>query len=215
MRNKGFKLIVCVMSLVILAGCSGNSSCVWEDSGLDAKPAIYLYPEQETDIRVELDYNGDVIFTYPKYNNGWNVKANSNGEITDTNGNRYNYLFWEGKSNYEYKIDTGFCIEGGETIGFLENKLAQLGLNDKEISEFIVYWGPRMQENEYNIIKFIGEEYTNNAKLNIEPTPDTIIRVFMVWEKSDEFVDIEEQIFSDTPKREGFTVVEWGGRELI
>ena len=42
------------------------------------------------------------------------------------------------------------------------------------------------------------------------PSPDTVIRVFMAYKASDEFVEIEEQKLS-VPIREGFTVIEWGG----
>lgn len=70
-----------------------------------------------------------------------------------------------------------------------------------------------MQENPYNLITFQTDEYEKNAKLNISPEPDTVIRVFMVFKALDREVDIAAPEIQ-TPSREGFTVVEWGGSEI-
>ena len=70
-----------------------------------------------------------------------------------------------------------------------------------------------MQENKYNIISFQTEAYTNSARLEVTPTPDSIIRVFMAYKASDEYVYIEAQELT-APNREGFTVIEWGGTEV-
>mgnify|MGYP003295459085 CR=1 FL=1 len=84
----------------------------------------------------------------------------------------------------------------------------------EEANEFIVYWLPLMQDNPYNIISFQTDIYTDAAKLNINPSPDTLIRVFMTWQSADKYVNLPEQQLS-APERNGFTVVEWGGTEII
>ncbi|MCR5737995.1 MAG: hypothetical protein K6G64_10125 [Eubacterium sp.] len=70
-----------------------------------------------------------------------------------------------------------------------------------------------MQDNPYNLIKFQGKQYTENAKLRITPRPDSMLRVFMTWKALDKKIDIKEQNLS-TFERKGFTVVEWGGSEI-
>ena len=70
-----------------------------------------------------------------------------------------------------------------------------------------------MKENKYNIISFQTKSYTDNAKLDIAPAPDTLIRVFMAYKPSDVRKNIPEQILS-RPERNGFTVIEWGGTEV-
>ena len=70
-----------------------------------------------------------------------------------------------------------------------------------------------MQDNEYNVISFQTDRYTDSSILEVTPTPDTLIRVFMAYYPSDTEVDIEPQIF-DVCDREGFTVVEWGGSKV-
>ena len=70
-----------------------------------------------------------------------------------------------------------------------------------------------MQDNEYNLIAFQGEEYTEHARLKISQEPDSILRVFMAYQPLDEPVDVPEQELEPFV-REGFTVVEWGGTEM-
>ena len=92
----------------------------------------------------------------------------------------------------------------------LEEKLFDIGLTEREANEFIVYWLPLMQENPYNIISFQTDAYTDEAKLNVTPTPDSMLRVYMYAYASEEYVDIAPQTFEPFV-RDGFTVVEWGG----
>jgi biopolymer transport protein ExbD len=177
------------------------------------KPVIYLYPEQETEVTVTLDYSGVLTTTYPEYNDGWTVTARPDGTLTDSDGKSYNYLFWEGKTNTEYDFSRGFCVAGEDTAEFLETALSNLGLTRREANEFIVFWLPRMQENEYNLIAFQDNAYTDSAVLDIAPQPDSVLRVFMAWRSLEKAVDIEPQEF-DGFQRSGFTVVEWGGCEV-
>lgn len=177
------------------------------------KPVIYLYPEEETEVSVLLECDGKLTCTYPAYDNGWNVTAQLDGTLIDKKGQSYNYLYWEGELNAQYDFSKGFCVKGEDTAEFLEITLEKLGLTRREANEFIVFWLPMMQDNEYNIISFQGDSYTESAKLEVYPTPDTVIRLFMAWKSSDEYIEIPEQILT-APEREGFTVIEWGGTEI-
>lgn len=177
------------------------------------KPVIYLYPEEETEVSVRLTLDGRLTCTYPAYEGGWTVTAQPDGTLTDAKGQTYNYLYWEGESNAQYDLSTGFCVKGEDTAAFLEEALAKLGLNRREANEFIVYWLPLMEANPYNIISFQTDAYTNAAQLAVDPAPDTLIRVFMAWRASEAFVELPEQELT-APQRTGFTVVEWGGTEI-
>ena len=189
-----------------LAGCVSDEECA-------EKPVIYLYPEQETTVSVSLDYAGTLTATYPAYENGWTVTAEPDGTLYDENGDEYSYLFWEGEDKTDYDFSTGFCVAGADTADFLREKLAEIGLTPREYNEFIVYWLPKMEDNSYNLISFQSERYTDTAKLDIDPTPDSVLRVFMAWKPLHRPQNIEPQIF--TPfARDGFTVVEWGGCEV-
>ncbi len=178
-----------------------------------AKPVIYLYPEEETEVTVCLDYDGELTCTYPAYDGGWTVTAQPDGILTDAEGRTYNYLYWEGVASTEYDFSQGFCVPGEDTAAFLEDALARLGLTRREANEFIVYWLPRMEPNPYNLIAFQATAYTDHARLTITPEPDSLLRVFMAWQPLDTQEDIPAQNLPAFD-RTGFTVVEWGGAEI-
>lgn len=185
----------------------------------NAKPVIYLYPEETTDVKVELDVNGELYCTYPKYDNGWEVTAYPDGKIVDKkDGNEYSYLFWDAYSDIDFDLSRGFVVKGEDTAEFLRDTLSKMGLLPKEYNEFIVYWLPLMEKNDYNFITFQEEAYTDNAKLDITPAPDSLLRVYMVYTPVDKD-NIEKYEGIKEPEikgfiRNGFTVVEWGGSEI-
>ncbi len=175
-----------------------------------AKPVIYIYPTEKTDVTVKLDFNGRLGYTYPKYDGLWEVTAYPDGKLVDKEGRKYNTLFWDGWSDVRYDLSKGFCVKGEDAEEFLREKLSFLGLNENEIEEFLEFWLKWMECNEYNIITFQDELYKDTAKLTIYPEPDTTIRVFMAFAPSEEYVELEPQKLTPAT-RNGYTVVEWGG----
>lgn len=178
------------------------------------KPVIYLYPQKETDVNVKVSFEGDFTITYPEYEDSWAVTARPDGTlISETT--EYPYLFWEGNvMNYSPKFDEGFLVSRKETVSFLEEKLKILGLNEKEQADFITYWAPQLIKNDYNIIKFDTEEYATRVSLNIEPKPDSMIRVFMIYKAANKNESIKKQELNGV-ERKGFVAVEWGGGEKL
>lgn len=180
------------------------------DPDVAYKPVIYLYPEEETEVNVSLELNGDLLISEPLYRDGWTVTASPDGTLTDSDSRQYDYLFWEAKLNADYDMSKGFCVKGGDTEAFLNDALEKLGLTEHEAKDFIEFWLPIMEKNPYNVIAFQTGAYTDAAKLNVSPHPDSVIRVFMTWYAADQAVDIPAQELI-APERSGFTVVEWGG----
>ena len=182
---------------------------------LYAKPIIYLYPTSPTECSVALTLKGELTCTYPSVaEGGWrNFMAYPDGTLIFPNGQEYYALYWEGVQNAQWDFSQGFCVPGEETAAFLEWALAEQGLTRREANEFIVYWLPKMQDNPYNVISFQTTAYTDSAILDIDPAPDSLLRVFMVYYPADHEVTIQPQTF-DGASREGFTVVEWGGSQV-
>ncbi len=180
------------------------------------KPIIYLYPKEDTSISVKLKNPDLVTVSYPKYVNGWEVLAHSDGTLTDLNSGRELYsLYWEGKDGNYGMTDEGFVVEGDRTAEFLEEKLEILGLNARESEEFIIYWLPQLQNNKYNYIRFASmDEINGYMPLDVDPQPDTIIRVLMLYKPLEKPIDVNEQQLNPTPSRDGFTLIEWGGSKL-
>ena len=181
-----------------------------------AKPIIYLYPTQTTEVSVKVGNPQNFTHTYPKYEDGWQVVARPNGDLTDVKTGRSLYaLYWEGEFKTPQPPLEGFIVKSSDTIPFLEEKLAHLGLTEREANEMIIYWLPQLENNAYNFIRFQSlEEQNARMPLIIEPKPDTLIRVLMEFDDLDAPIQVTEQILPPTPKRTGFTIVEWGGREI-
>lgn len=180
-------------------------------------PIIYLYPEEATEVNVQLDLDGELTTSYPEYpTDGWTVTASPDGTLTDANGRDYDYLYWQGDLNMNSDFSQGFCVKREDSAEFLETALGELGLNDSESNMFIMYWLPYLQANEYNVISFQTENYEDVSGLKIYPEPDNVIRVNMAFYGSDVSVEIEPQNLSsmNDVSRDGFTVVEWGGEPV-
>ncbi len=195
---------------------SFNEDIIISNPGAVRKPIVYLYPTQKEAISVKVDFKGELTHTYPKYDPkaGWNVIADTDGTLLDpASGKTYPYLFWEGKSDFQYTLTTGNVIAGEATADFLDNTLAHLGLNRREATDFITYWLPELEQNPYNLIHFSTQEYQDNASMQITPTPATLIRIFMVYQPLNSPIEMTPQKFDPKPNREGFTVVEWGGKK--
>ena len=180
------------------------------------KPVIYLYPEKSMDISVQLNIKKSKLTTiYPKFNqnnNTWKVYVNANGEIK-IRDKIYPYLFWESESYFINEINEGFIVKDENAEEFLEEKLKILGLNNKESTDFITFWLPVLLKNKLSLCYFQSEEYFENYELNINPKPDSLIRIFLSIKKINSPIKIKEQKLTSN-ERKGFTVVEWGGTNI-
>lgn len=198
-----------------------------EESGMQImveKPVVYLYSEKKVDAKVALNPKGELAFTYPEYNTGWDVTVQPDGTIWDNNKERsYPYLFWEAKQDQLQFVNNNGSVKGSlvrrkEVIPFLEKQLTNLGLNQKEQTDFITYWGPRLMENELSQVQFLVNEEVKTAigDLTISPKPESMIRVYMLYAPAQDLDDdfhLVPQTLSPI-QRNGFTVVEWGGSEI-
>ena len=180
------------------------------------KPIIYIYPEESMELSIKLSNPEKITCSYPEYDNGWNVIANPDGTLIDKKTSRKLYsLYWEGISDNSFSnVNDGFVIKGKDTSKFLEEKLKILGLNDIEAEEFIIYWLPKMQSNKYNYIRFATTEEINKIMpLEFSVKPDTLIRILMQYKPLNKYINVNEQVL-ETPRRDGFVVVEWGGTQI-
>ena len=179
------------------------------------KPIIYLYPKEKIDVEIKLLKPEILTTTYPKYKDNWEVTAYPNGNLVDKQTKRNLYgLYWEGKNTYSKEEKEGYVVKGKNTIKFLENTLNELGLNEREANEFIIYWLPELEHNKYNYIHFASIETINNIMpLEVNPNPDTIIRVLKEYKPLDKPIKIQKQKIKK-PQRKGFTIVEWGGTQI-
>ena len=188
------------------------------DIGNFKKPVIYFYPETKTEVNVKLDLKGEFKFTYPTYNNGWNFIASPDGSLR-MGDKKYNYLFWDAMLNIKNdkrSYEEGFLVEQKDLLPFLEEKLTIMGFNSKEQQDFITYWYPLMSEKKQCYIHFDFKEIIESyAALSVNPKPDNVFRVFMIWADGENLTigKVKEQVIP-TFNRKGFHVLEWGGSNI-
>ena len=209
-------IIIAVLIVIVLFFAIVFYEAVMMPNTIVYKPIIYLYPTEEIKLSVGLGNKENITCSYPQYIDGWNVLAKPNGDLVDLNTKRTLYsLYYESRNAISFNVkEDGFIVQGKDTITFLEEKLAILGLTEREAEEFIVYWLPKLEANKYNYIRFATlEEINANMPLNFSVEPDTLIRVLMTYKGLDKPIDIKEQTLEKV-ERKGFVVVEWGGTEI-
>ncbi|MFH1836192.1 MAG: hypothetical protein ABH851_08395 [Methanobacteriota archaeon] len=171
------------------------------------KPVIYLYPEESMNATVKLITPGIITVSYPQYPpDGWNVHVEPSGII---NGN-VPYLFYEADVITRYDYDRGWFVSSSDVSQWFEEYLPRLGLNQRESRDFRDYWEAHLPPSEYYLITPINSEKLDRmVKLEIEPDPDTVIRVMLLIKPVNEPFEIEAPEIEEN-NRKGFTVVEWG-----
>ena len=177
-----------------------------------AKPVLYLYPTKDnTKVTVSFEKENLLTTTYPKYKKAWEITANKNGDLHDKDGKYYYGLYWEESGSTKVDFKEGFYVTKENAIKFLEDKLSVIGLNDKERNEFIMYWLPILEKNGKNLVYFeLTESREKYNKLNINPKPDSLLRIAIHVKKVNKKTNIKNQKLT-TFERKGFTAVEWGG----
>ncbi|PBK61361.1 hypothetical protein ARMSODRAFT_847020, partial [Armillaria solidipes] len=190
----------------------------------------------------------------------WDVKTHDDHTLTDmSTGTRVSYLFWETKTNPglppsppaspqmlpnairpfnplrpEVTNDNSVVLHASEAAIYLDKALTALGLHIEARTSFITFWLPFILKHSYVALNFLPQaSYEHAAPLDVEPTPDVVIRVFMLfkrvcedelneWEgalsRASEDADLWKGIVGvDTEGMENeklFRVLEWGGMEV-
>jgi len=190
------------------------------------KPIIYAYNQTPLDFSLRFETKSKNVFTYPDYfeNEQWNMTTTQDGMLKDQNNKQYPYLFWDGElSQLNFKIENkvliGSQVYTESVVEYLENSLAQLGLNEREQTDFITFWAPRMIQHDEVYVQFlIDDDYEVISTMEITPKPDNMRRVYLIFTAIENIptnIELQQQDFDFAPlDRSGFTIMEWGGSEI-
>lgn len=179
----------------------------------ECKPAIYLYPERETNVHVTVKPAGDLIYSDPLYPaSGWQVIADKDG-IIKSNNKKYPYLYYESRilDSAIERPGEGYVVLYNDLPELYNELLPKLGLTQKETQDFKDYWDKILPKSRYYFVGIMSKSAINKIEpLTISPKEDTIIRVRLYFEALAEAKKVPEPIII-RQERKGFTVVEWGG----
>jgi len=194
------------MSLILNLSTTNYVEYIYYEPTMDRAPYIYLYPENQTDISVELGLvpGGQIVESEPPYNNGWNVNVSPDGIIDGM----YEYLYYESLQPVPLDSRFGWVFDGSDLESELRNLLSNIGFIKKEIDDFIEFWIPKLGNADYYAV--YPQDVESFVTLNITPRPDNILRTLLLIRPLANHINIptppEPEIFI----RDGFTVAEWG-----
>ncbi len=192
-------------TLVTKAGDAPAAEC--------GKPVIYLYPEKNTLVRVQVGIE-EFTKTIPAYGpKGWTVLARASGLLTNmVDKMNYPYLFWEGTSSKNLEASSTWTLAKADVATELPKALLGMGLNEKETQDFMEFWQPKLEAVSEPFVEFsfVGNKAMDEiAPLTIVPAPDQVIRIFMLYRG---VAQSGLEMPTYTPAvRTGFTAIEWGG----
>ncbi|WP_321371385.1 PKD domain-containing protein [uncultured Draconibacterium sp.] len=185
------------------------SQLVYTNQMVVYKPNIYIYPEEELDMCLTISFplGGEITQSIPEYGKQWCVRVDTDGKIND----QYNFLFYESRQPDIFQYEKGWCVEQSELTTFFETNLAAWNFSSAEIADFLEYWIPLLNENDYYLVYPQTNEIIDRAiAFDFSVSPDNINRLFYGFEGRDEFIVLEESEVAPF-ERNGFTVMEWGG----
>lgn len=172
------------------------------------KPNIYLYPAENIDLCIDLEFpqDGRIVESVPDYLDGWCVSVDPSGKID----NAYDFLFYESVQPDVWQYDKGWCVKRESLKTFFESNMANCNFSEKEINDFTDYWIPLLKEYEYYSVfpQFTGR-IDQVIHLNFSVQPDNVFRLFYGLQGASEYKDLPEPQIEKI-NRNGFAVVEWG-----
>ncbi len=199
------------LSTISFQSCKREETPGYCDTCIIAfKPNIYLYPEQKTELTIQLSFplGGNLLTSIPAYGNGWNIMVDTSGVIN----NLYKYLFYESKQPNIWQHYEGWIVSGANLKSFFTENMAKYGFNKDEIADFTDYWVPRLTQFGYYIIYPQSTAVVNTViALKVSKQPDSILRLFYLIKgyNEDPAITLPEPAIATFP-RKGFVLTEWG-----
>ncbi|MCR5310195.1 MAG: hypothetical protein K6E32_02110, partial [Lachnospiraceae bacterium] len=181
------------------------------------KPNIYLYPEKETTVTVEFKDPELLLTVIPDYPGNWTVDATPDGWLS-LEGETYGFLFYESMTSCNFmQIGEAWIVPEFDREGFFTEICEGYGFNERETDDFVTFWCSRLPEGRsYVMYPELTGIIDREMPVHVSPEPDSIFRLWFLYVPTEDFT--EEELaglrtpkYEETARREGFSLVEWGG----
>ncbi len=207
----------------------------WTPPSYPAKaPVLYFYSKnkkRKCTLKFNINKERCINLSYPQYDPkiGWEFTCDSNSNILKFKDDKklpflyYTFLFPKNLIPEKYN-KSGFIVKNHELIPFLREKLLKLGLNESEITHFILYWYEKLSKYKSVFIHFLVDDEVNNLlpmNKEIDPKPKeneiTERRIMMLYDENipNNFVP-EQQLdnFKKIDRNKDIVIIEWGGIKI-
>jgi len=137
-------------------------------------------------------------------------------------------LFWEALTNKDlsfFNLDKGLCVPRHDFTRVLNYLLKKMSFSSEDRDDMITYVIPHLDEADPDcerkniIFRFLSEEeYSTAASLNIRPSPERMIRAFLLYGFGDddeqvsnihEIHDVLNLVIKEYSSISGLVVHEW------
>ncbi len=212
MMNKKTKILVIslIAVVVLVAGYIIYVNLITPDDEVVAyKPNIYLYPEEETGLSVELSFpkGGKILKSIPSYKSKWKVKVKPNGKID----NKFPFLFYESSQPNEWQQESGWLVNRDSLEDFFEHNMQAYGFNSTEIYHFTSYWVPRLDKSKFYLVyPQENKEIDPLIRLETSIKAQHILRLHYFIKEASENSHVKKHKIPQKIERKGFFICEWG-----
>ena len=177
------------------------------------KPVIYLLPSTPlpaVSVQLSLSPQWEFSAIYPvvqatssgnQQSVEWKVSAEPGGMLTTSDQQNTPYLYWEAETTGKSAAsqlpfdpnqpsltpDNSLLFTLAHAIPYLQKTLQELSLGVQARTDFITYWLPSLNKHKHIALRFLPQhEYATAAPLTVEPKPDVVTRVFMLFKGVEE-----------------------------
>ncbi|KAK0471011.1 hypothetical protein IW261DRAFT_1425528 [Armillaria novae-zelandiae] len=123
----------------------------------------------------------------------WDVDMHEDHSLTTPTGTRVSYQFWEAEPKW-VNNENSVGLRFSQAAEYLDKVLSALCLHVEARTSFITYWLPEILKHNYVALHCLPQaSYEHAAPLAVEPKPDIVTRVFMLFTRvcGDELVQWE------------------------
>jgi hypothetical protein len=200
-------LLIFMLISVPFQSCNPDDNC--DDDIIDYKPNIYIYPTTQLNLNVQISFpmGGEIITSIPDYGKGWNITVDTNGLID----NKYRFLFYESKQPNVWQREQGWIIKKDNLESFFRANMAEYGFKGMEIEDFIEYWIPLLDKNEFYLIYPQTKNILYKViSLDVSIQPDNMLRLhYLIKGTNNNNINLTAPTIEGF-KRDGYYITEWG-----
>lgn len=138
------------------------------------KPNLYLYPDRDTlmHVELELDLGQSVLASAPRYRDGWTGIAHPDGFFS-VRDQRAPFLFYEVSLNKHQPAwlqrDVGWCLPADGAVEAMGELLRAYDFTEREVADFVEAWEIDLPKTESYAV-YPQRDVEDFARVHVSPS---------------------------------------------